>query len=64
MPEIKSNVKFLETSRGSLQEEDGQRSGYPVPLHTEKRHLNRSILKGWMHSADKSEYVSFLNKHI
>jgi hypothetical protein len=32
MPEITSKVKFFETSSGSLQEGEGQRSGYPVPL--------------------------------
>lgn len=64
MPEIKSNVKFLETSRGSLQEEDGQRSGYPVPLHIENFHLNMKIQKWLMHLADNSEYVTFLNMHI
>ena len=33
MPEITSKVKFLATSSGSLQEGEGQRSGYPAPLH-------------------------------
>lgn len=32
MPEITSKVNFFETSSGSLQEGEGQRSGYPVPL--------------------------------
>lgn len=33
MPEITSKVEFLDTSRGSLQEGEGQRSGYPAPLY-------------------------------
>lgn len=37
MPEIMSKVEFLETSRGCLQEGEGHRSGYPVPLH--RKHI-------------------------
>lgn len=37
MPESTSKVKFFETSRGSLQEGEGQRSGYPAPLHAKSR---------------------------
>lgn len=33
-----SKVKFFETSSGSLQEEDGQRSGYPAPLQQKADH--------------------------
>lgn len=33
MPETTSKVKFFVTSSGSLHEGEGQRSGYPVPLH-------------------------------
>lgn len=29
-------MNFFETSRGSLQEGDGQSSGYPVPLDNRK----------------------------
>jgi len=38
-----SKVKFFETSSGSLQVGDGQRSGYPAPLYQIKRTL-KSVL--------------------
>lgn len=40
MPETTSKVEFLETSRGSLQVGEGQRLGYPAPLH-------RKHIKDW-----------------
>lgn len=33
MPETTSKVEFLDTSRGSLHEGEGQRLGYPTPLY-------------------------------
>jgi len=39
-----SKVKFFETSSGSLQEGDGQRSGYPAPLHRKKKKKKLEML--------------------
>jgi len=44
MPEMTSKVKFFETSSGSLQWGDGQRSGYPAPLQKNKKNLRICVM--------------------
>jgi len=59
MPEITSNVKFLVTSRGSRQDRDGQRSGYPVPLHWKQTLRSKRIVV----SVIKVKTIKYPKKH-